>query len=143
MLTFDYPDYDEYPMGFYPIISALPTDHDKYAPEDAWNEKVEDLRLKRWAKRCQPAELVGVLLATAQKQLKRVDRSRHDGSEDTWSQVCTFCTCILNTEDLTFAKASGYKRDRDQHTTCPGSCPSATHRCVRKPVPDIEGTHCY
>ncbi|EEP82394.1 predicted protein [Uncinocarpus reesii 1704] len=70
-----YPCYELCPTpDFFPITSLLCMTHDVYAPEDVWNHIQEEKRLKRWAKRSKSAEIVALLLATAQQQLKRMAR---------------------------------------------------------------------
>lgn len=69
----DYPDREHLPNGSFPILSINCTNHDVLAGTNDKNPLTEKLRAMRWAKRYKPAELICILLATAQQQARRID----------------------------------------------------------------------
>ncbi|WEW61273.1 hypothetical protein PRK78_006763 [Emydomyces testavorans] len=81
-VLYDFPDYNNYPTSYYPIVSILRMDHDAYRPRNPLSEHREQLRVKRWEQRSKPAELVAILLAMAQKQAQRLDKKRFNRGDD-------------------------------------------------------------
>ena len=87
-LVYDYPDYEGYPLTFFPVVTILCRNHDDYRPREDLCDRLETKRLIRWMKASKPAEVVALLIAMAQQQAKRLVNDKPENVRRNLPPIC-------------------------------------------------------
>ncbi|EEP79944.1 predicted protein [Uncinocarpus reesii 1704] len=88
---------NEYPPTYFPIIAVLAVDHESYRPRSTTNKVQENIRLKRWRKRSQPAELAAILLAMAQQQAQLLAKRLNNEKDPRFDTVHPIVVTVKET----------------------------------------------
>ncbi|KAK2794432.1 hypothetical protein FQN50_009914 [Emmonsiellopsis sp. PD_5] len=97
-IIFDFPDYNDYPFSFFPIVTVLCRNHDNYRNLAlSVLEEQETKRLIRWKRASKPAEMVAHLIAMAQQQRLRLQSGNQAIDRCCSSAVCPVLIWVTNT----------------------------------------------
>lgn len=91
-IFYDFPDYEGYPASFFPVVTFRCRNHDDHYDWEKDTFKGGGAARKiRWKRASKPAEMVALLLAMAQQQVRRLMGERAGQDVCCPGGICVSC----------------------------------------------------